>query len=275
MKVSIFGLGYAGCATAVGLAHRGHDVVGVDVNERKVRMINRGESPILESELDAMIRFSTRCGKLRGCSDPARAVCDTDVSLISVESPTKRNGQFDYGYLLNAIWGIGEGLKEKSAYHVVGLRSAVPPGTTESLVVPELEKTSGKSAGKEFAVCVNPEFLRPGSPRDDIVNPAFVIVGSRAGEGLEILQELYQGVGKIVNTQIRTAEMLKYACDALNPRKVASADEIDRISDDLGADARALLHLFGHDANLDLSPVHDRPDPASLGDDRVRWRRGN
>src|SRR5215471_13133640 len=166
MRVSIFGLGYVGCATAAGLAGNGHEVLGVDISERKVRLLNRGESPIVEGDFNALIRACARRGNLSGCADAIAAVAASDLSLITVGSPKKRNGEFDYGSLLNAVWQIGEALKEKRGFHVIGLRSAGPPGTTESLVIPELEKISSKAAGSDFAVCVNPEFLRTGSARE-------------------------------------------------------------------------------------------------------------
>ena len=216
MRVSLFGLGYVGCATAAGLAGSGHEVLGVDIRERKVRMLNRGESPIIEKDFDALIRACARRGNLRGCADGIAAVSGSDLSLITVGSPKKRNGEFDYGSLLSAVWHIGEALKEKRGFHVIGLRSAVPPGTTESLVIPELEKISGKAAESDFAVCVNPEFLRSGSVWENPTRPSFAVVGSRGRRGREIWQQIYRGADKILHTEIKAAEMLKWTYDAVS-----------------------------------------------------------
>ena len=229
MRVSIFGLGYVGCATAAGLAGNGHEVLGVDISDRKVRMLNRAESPIVEKDFNALIRACVRRGNLRGCADGIAAVADSDLSLITVGSPKKRNGEFDYGSLLNAVWLIGEALKGKRGYHVIGLRSAVPPGTTESLAIPELEKISGKAAGSDFAVCVNPEFLRSGSASEDPTRPSFVVVGTRGRQGREIWQQIYREAAEILHTEIRTAEKLKWTCDALISLKADVAGEAGKI----------------------------------------------
>jgi GDP-mannose 6-dehydrogenase len=263
MRVSVFGLGYVGCATAASLAGSGHEVLGVDISERKVRMINRGESPIVERDFDALIRSGARRGRLAGCADGLKAVAESDLSLITVGSPTKRNGEFDYGFLLNAIWQIGEALKKKSTFHVIGLRSAVPPGTTESLVIPELEKISGKPAGSDFAVCVNPEFLRSGSAWEDPARPPFVVVGSRAGQGQEVWQQIYHGAERILHTEIKTAEMLKCTCDALSLLKANFAGEMSKIPHDRSGAARKLIDLLYSQANLDRSRVDLTPHPAA------------
>ena len=263
MRASIFGLGYIGCATAVALAGRGHDVIGVDVDGRKVRMISRGEAPILEGNLDALIRIYARCGKLQGCSDAAKAVHETDVCLIAVESPAKPNGAFDYSCLLNAVWQVADGLKEKNAHSIVALRSAVPPGTTESLVIPELEKISGKSARKDFTVCVNPEFFQRASHSDEVSHQSVVIVGSHGAKAPKLLQELYQGLGKICCMQIKTAEMLKYTWDA-KLQQTTLANEMNRILSDAGVDVRALSGLF----ESQLPPFSAESNAAAVGSDR-------
>src|SRR5258706_3982138 len=171
MKVSVFGLGYVGSVSAAALAADGHTVVGVDVNEDKVASVNGGRSPIVEPGLDGLIGQEVAKGRLRATCDPSAAVAATEISLICVGTPSRRNGSLDLTYLERACGEIGQALRNKPDYHVVVVRSTVLPGTTHERVIPALERASGKTYGDGFGVSVNPEFLREGSALVDFHKP--------------------------------------------------------------------------------------------------------
>src|SRR5580704_12992689 len=162
-SVSIFGLGYVGAVTAACLAHKGHNILGVDVNASKVESLEKGKSPILEPKMEEMTAESAKACRLHATSDSKRAIAETEISFISVGTPSQRNGKLDLGGIEHVCKEIGEALKKKDAHHTVVLRSTILPGTTESVAMPILEKASGKKVGKDFAVCFVPEFLREGT----------------------------------------------------------------------------------------------------------------
>jgi len=259
MKISVFGMGYVGCVTAAALSRRGHDVVGVDINLRKVRAINRGDAPVMEKGLSEIVADRVRDRKLSATTNGAEAVEITDLSLVCVSTPARKNGSFDYSHLLSAIWELGEGIKRKNGNHVVALRSTALPGTTESMVIPELEKSSGKRAGKDFSVHSNPEFLREGSALYDFDNPPFVVIGSAGGNGGQILEKLYEGTGPVVHTSIKTAETLKYICNTFHALKITFANEVGNICQALGVDSHEVMDLVCRDTKLNISPVYLKP----------------
>src|SRR5207249_7950613 len=147
MNVSVFGLGYVGSVSAASFAADGHTVVGVDVNPEKVASLNEGRSPIVEKGLDELIRDNAANGRLRATTSTAEAVAETDISLICVGTPSRKNGSLDLTYLERVAGQIGEALSAKDDYHVVVVRSTVLPGTTHDVVIPALERTSGKKYG--------------------------------------------------------------------------------------------------------------------------------
>src|SRR5256885_7178569 len=163
MKISIFGLGYSGSVTGAAFASDGHDVIGVDANPDKVALVNAGRSPVIEPGLDELLGNAVANGKLRATTDAKEAVHASELSLICVGTPSQRNGSLNLEYLERVTQQIGEALADVDHYHVVVVRSTVLPGTTHSLVIPTLEKASGKTYGTGFGVSVNPEFLREGT----------------------------------------------------------------------------------------------------------------
>src|SRR4029078_10858037 len=171
MKVSVFGLGYVGSVSAASFAADGHTVVGVDVNPDKVASLNEGRSPIVEKGLDELLQTAAARGSLRATTSTEEAVQATDLSLLCVGTPSRKNGSLDLSYLERVCEQIGTALQSKSDYHVVVVRSTVLPGTTHQIVIPTLERTSGKKYGTGFGVTVNPEFLREGTAIHDFPNP--------------------------------------------------------------------------------------------------------
>jgi len=177
MKISVFGLGYVGTISAACLAQMGHEVIGVDVNPNKIGMIAQGQSPVMEAEIGEIIAEQMKQQRLTATADGAWAFARTDLSLICVGTPGKENGSIDLTYVQRIFEEIGDYLSSKSSFHWIVLRSTVLPGTTEQSLIPILEKKSGKSAGKDFGVCFNPEFLREGSSVWDFFNPPKTVIG--------------------------------------------------------------------------------------------------
>ena len=206
MKVSVFGLGYVGSVSAASFAADGHEVVGVDVNADKVAAVNEGRSPIVEPGLDEQLAGAVAAGRLRATTDTAEAVRSTEVSLLCVGTPSRKNGSLDLSYLERVATQIGETLATKDAYHVVVVRSTVLPGTTHDVVIPALERSSGKKYGEGFGVSVNPEFLREGTALKDFRKPPLTLVGHNHAADASGTIALYQAIDSpLITTTIRVA----------------------------------------------------------------------
>ena len=260
MKVSVFGLGYVGSVSAASFAADGHTVVGVDVNPDKVNSLNEGRSPIVEKGLDDLIRDNAANGRLRATTDTREAVGATDLSLICVGTPSRRNGSLDLTYLERVAEHIGDALRGKDSYHVVVVRSTVLPGTTHEVVIPALERTSGKKYGTGFGVAVNPEFLREGTAINDFRNPPLTLVGHNYTSDAEPTQALYGSVhAPVVTTTIRTAEMIKYASNTWHALKVTFANEVGNLCKRLQIDSHEVMDIFCRDEKLNLSSYYLKP----------------
>ncbi|HVD93006.1 MAG TPA: UDP-glucose/GDP-mannose dehydrogenase family protein [Vicinamibacterales bacterium] len=260
MNVSVFGLGYVGSVSAASFAADGHTVVGVDVNADKVASLNEGRSPIVEKGLDDLIRDNTANGRLRATTSTADAVRDTELSLICVGTPSRKNGSLDLTYLERVAEQIGEALRNKDDYHVVVVRSTVLPGTTHDVVIPALERTSGKKYGTGFGVTVNPEFLREGTAIHDFRNPPLTLVGHNYRSDAEPTRALYAKVdAPMQTTTIRTAEMMKYASNTWHALKVTFANEIGNVCKRLKIDSHEVMDIFCKDEKLNLSSYYMKP----------------
>ena len=260
MNVSVFGLGYVGSVSAASFAADGHTVVGVDVNPDKVNSLNEGRSPIVEKGLDEIIRDNAANGRLRATTSTHDAVASTDLSLICVGTPSRRNGSLDLTYLERVAEQIGEALRDKESYHVVVVRSTVLPGTTHEVVIPALERTSGKKYGSGFGVAVNPEFLREGTAIDDFRHPPLTLVGHNYKSDAEPTQALYANVdAPVVATTIRTAEMIKYASNTWHALKVTFANEVGNLCKRLKIDSHEVMDIFCRDEKLNLSSYYMKP----------------
>ncbi len=259
--ISVFGLGYVGSVTAACLASKGNRVVGVDVNPAKVQTVESGHSPIVVEEgLDGLIAENRRLLRLQATTDTAAAIEQTDVSIVCVGTPSLRNGKLDLSGIENVCKEVGHALARKRGFHTVVLRSTVLPGTTETLAIPALEATSRKRFGADFAVCVNPEFMREGSAVADFFEPAMTVFGAAQPQHLAPLRELYAWVkNQTFETTLRTAEMVKYACNAFHAVKVGFANEIGTLCKQLGADAEAMTQIFTSDRRLNISSAYLSP----------------
>ncbi|MDG5467425.1 nucleotide sugar dehydrogenase [Deltaproteobacteria bacterium IMCC39524] len=260
MRVSIFGLGYVGVVSAGCLSSDGHYVVGVDNQKTKIDMIESGHSPIIEPGLADLIKRGKSSGNLKATEDVQKAISETDISLICVGTPCKKNGSLNIGFVGRVCEEIGSSLSTKSKYHVVVLRSTVLPGTMKELVIPTLEKYSGKKAGEDFGVCNNPEFLREGTAVHDYNHPPKTVIGQNDSKSGKCLAQLYKGIdAPLFMTDMQTAEMVKYADNSWHALKVAFANEIGAISKANGIDSHVLMDIFCSDMKLNISTAYLKP----------------
>jgi len=260
MRVSIFGLGYVGCVSAASLAAEGHEIVGVDVNPEKVGAINEGRSPIVEPGLEELLKRGVAQKRLRATTDTSEAVYATDLSLICVGTPSRKNGSLDLTYLTRVCEQIGDVLKDKPGYHVVVVRSTVLPGTTHSQVIPALESRSGKKYGEGFGVAVNPEFLREGTALKDFRHPPLTLVGHNHAADAAPTKALYTDIdAPLFSTSIRVAEMIKYTSNAWHAVKVVFANEIGNICKRVGVDSHDVMDIFCNDEKLNISAYYLKP----------------
>jgi GDP-mannose 6-dehydrogenase len=259
-SISVFGLGYVGTVTAACLAHKGHNVIGVDLSLAKVEAMKAGRSPVVEPRVGDLISDSHHSDRLHATSDSEFAVLNSEISFLCVGTPSLRNGKLDLGHIEPVCHDIGQVLKKKSGFHLVVLRSTVLPGTAETLVVPALEKSSGKKLGDGFGVCVNPEFMREGTAVADFLEPAMTVIGAGESKHSAVLREIYKWApGRIFETSFRSAEMVKYVCNAWHAVKVSFANEIGTLAKELGVDAEAVIEIFTADTKLNISPTYLKP----------------
>jgi GDP-mannose 6-dehydrogenase len=260
MRISIFGLGYVGAVCAGCLSARGHDVVGVDVSKAKIDLINNGKSPIVEPGLGELLQQGIQKGNLRGTTDFAEAIRATDLSMICVGTPSKKNGDLELDYIESVCREIGLVLRDKATRHTVVVRSTVLPGTVKNVVIPILEDCSGKKAGVDFGVAVNPEFLRESTAIKDYDHPPMTVIGQLDDASGDVLQALYEELdAPIIRKDIEVAEMIKYTCNVWHATKVTFANEIGNIAKAVGVDGREVMDVVCQDKSLNLSQYYMRP----------------
>jgi GDP-mannose 6-dehydrogenase len=259
-SISIFGLGYVGSVMAACLAHEGNRVIGVDVNQAKIEMLNSGHSPIIEARMDELVSKAHESCRLHAMTDVSAAVNQTEISFVCVGTPSQRNGKLDLSHIENVSQEIGEALARKGAYHCVVIRSTVLPGTTEAVVIPSVEAASGKRMGKDFAVIYNPEFMREGTAVADFFDPPYTVLGSADPEQAVSIRDLYRSIsGKIFDVPIRVAEMVKYASNAFHAVKVSFANELGTLAKRLGVDVQVMSDIFTSDTRLNISRAYLGP----------------
>jgi GDP-mannose 6-dehydrogenase len=257
MKISVFGLGYVGAVSAGCFAKEGHEVIGVDVSQTKVDIINAGNSPIVEVGIGDYIKEMVAAGRLRATTDVNEGIANSDLSLICVGTPSNDNGSLKLDYVQRVSEQIGAAIAKKNTHHVVVIRSTMLPGTIENLVRPTLEAFSGKQAGRDFDVCINPEFLREGTSIKDFYAPPFTLIGADSEESGEILKQIYANIdAPIYVTSVKAAEMVKYTCNCFHGLKVSFANEVGNICKELGIDSHEVMDVFCKDTKLNLSPYY-------------------
>lgn len=234
MKIAVIGTGYVGLVSGVCLASKGHTVICVDRDLGKVEQINRGEPPIYEDGLEELLKANIGL-RVRATTDLRAAVLESDLALIAVGTPFDGSA-IDISYIRGASREIGAALADRDGYYVVVVKSTVVPGTTEQTVLPELERASGKTAGQDFGVGMNPEFLREGVAIRDFMEPDRIVLGGIDARTHERMGELYaafEGVDKLF-TSPKTAEMIKYAANSMLATLISFSNEIGNLCASLG-----------------------------------------
>ena len=264
MNISIFGLGYVGCVGAACLAKLGHRVVGVDVNENKVRLINEGKPTIIEEGIAELCAEAHAKGLMSATMDVREAVHQTDVSFVVVGTPSSKEGHLNLNYIYKVAEQIGAALSDKPANkdglrHIVAIRSTVLPGTNEK-VGEIIAQASGLVRGKDFTIVSNPEFLREGTSVKDYFNPPLTLVGTDMPEAEAVFREIYKGIdAEFICTDIRVAEMMKYVNNTYHALKIVFGNEVGNICKELNIDSHKVMEIFCKDKQLNISPYYFKP----------------
>lgn len=260
MKLSVWGLGYVGTVSAACLAQEGHEVIGVDSEPRKVDLISAGKSPIIEKDVGRIIERQVAAGRLSATTDANAAAQQSDLFLVCVGTPSRANGDIELKYVRRVCEQIGAALRNHQGAPVVVIRSTMLPGTMREVVIPTLEACSGRRAGAEFGVCVNPEFLREGTAVHDFANPPKTVIGELNRASGDLLASLYARIAApLIRTDIETAEMVKYADNAWHALKVGFANEIGNLCKGLEVDSHHVMDIFCQDSKLNISPYYLKP----------------
>ncbi|MBA5775938.1 nucleotide sugar dehydrogenase [Stappia sp. F7233] len=258
MRISVFGLGYVGVVTAACLSRDGHSVIGVDNQQVKVDIVNAGKSPVVEDHVGELIERGVASGHLRATIDAAEAIRASDMSLICVGTPSRRNGSLDTDAVLRVCEEIGKAIAAKRAPHTVVVRSTVLPGTMRGLVIPTLREHSGNAPG--LAIGNNPEFLREASAVHDYDNPPKIVVGAETPEAGERISSIYRHIeAPSFVTSVEVAELVKYADNAWHAVKVAFGNEIGNIAKAVGVDSHEVMSIFCKDEKLNISARYLMP----------------
>lgn len=255
-SISIVGTGYVGLCTAVGFATRNRKVIASTHDEKKALSINMGTPPFFEPNLEKLLRKAVFTGYLECVVGREKAVLDTDVTFIAVGTPSKPDGSINLNYIRKAAQEIGDSLAKKERYHLVVVKSTVIPGTTQNVVKPILQKHSGKKCGRDFGLCMNPEFLREGSAVEDTLHPDKIVIGEHDETSGDILQSLYEDFYKVdvppvLRTNLTTAELVKYANNAFLATKISFINEIANICQQIsGTDITEIAEAIGLDHRI-------------------------
>lgn len=261
MKLSVFGLGYVGCVSLGCFARSGHSVIGVDVEKHKIDLINNGKPTIIEEGICELIKDGKRRELISATHDYIKAVCDSDISIICVGTPSSKNGHLDLNYIIKVSEEIAEGIKAKRTFHLVVIRSTVTPGTNRK-IGSLIEKLSHKMLNTDFAVVSNPEFLREGNAVSDFYNPAVTVLGLENEKALNMMQELYKDVkAPIEVTDIEAAEIIKYINNSFHALKITFSNEVGNICKKLGINSYRVMELFCRDTKLNISDAYLKPGP--------------
>ena len=259
MNISIFGLGYVGCVSLGCLAQNGHKVIGVDVNQNKVNLINSGKPTIIEAEIDHIIAKQHAAGMISATTNAEEATLASEISIIAVGTPSTEKGHLNLQYIFNVAERIGKALAYKREFHIVAVRSTVMPGTCDK-IAGILQKFSGKQRNESFAVVDNPEFLREGTAVKDYYNPPLTLIGSDNREAAAKVATLYEQLpAEIIITDLKVAEIMKYVNNTYHALKISFANEVGNICSELGVDSHEVMSVFCKDRQLNISPYYFKP----------------
>jgi GDP-mannose 6-dehydrogenase len=259
MKIAVFGLGYVGCVGIGCLAQNGHQLIGVDINDEKIDLVNKGIPTIIEKDIDSIMKQQWCAGKISATKDYRHAVLETDVAFICVGTPSLSTGQLNLDYVYETARQIGESLRQKEAFYVVAIRSTVLPGTNQK-IGEIISKASGKARNQGFAVVSNPEFLREGTAVEDYYNPPVTVIGTDNDKAFELMVDIYEKVNDSVKrVEINVAEIIKYVNNSYHALKIVFANEVGNICKKIGIDSYEVMRLFCMDKQLNISPYYFKP----------------
>lgn len=262
MKICVLGLGYVGAVTAACFADEGHEVVGVDPVALKVDQINSGCAPIVEAEIDELLKRNVAAGRLSATSDVPQALLHADTAIVCVGTPSNHSGELNMQYVEAVCREIGEAIRLRDKPLRVVLRSTMLPGSIREVVLPTLESASGQPAGESYQVLFHPEFLREGTSVRDFYDPPKIVVGEcNAGDGARFLTDLYidKFIAPRIICSIEEAEMVKYCDNLFHAVKVTFANEIGQYCYSHGVDSQRVMEIFVQDTKLNISPYYMKP----------------
>ena len=259
MNISVFGLGYVGCVSMGCLSKLNHRVIGVDISNHKVDLINQGKATIIENGIEELIKEGVNNGNLSATTDSALAVQDSDFSFICVGTPVSNTGEMNLSFVYSVAEEIGKALKTKDSYHIIAVRSTVPPGTCKK-VSEIIEEQTGKSVGVHFGVISNPEFLREGVAVKDYFEPPVTVIGSNNKKDSDIAKNIYVTIeAPIVEVDVSVAEIIKFVNNTWHAVKITFANEVGNICKKLGVDSHSVMELFAMDSKLNLGKAYTKP----------------
>ncbi len=254
MEIAVFGLGYVGCVSAACLANLGHQVTGVDRDQSKVDSVRKGASPFYEPGLDELVSANVAAGRLNATTSAAEALKTAEIALVCVGTPSAKNGNLNLEQLQRVVHDIAGCVTNRSSPLIVAIRSTVFPGTCEEVVLPAFRQHPN------ISVVANPEFLREGAAVRDFMEPGLLVVGGSDPAATRRVADLYAGIDiqpQLVS--LRTAEMIKYACNAFHAVKIDFANEIGALSERLGVDAQEVMATLASDMKLNASAAYLKP----------------
>ena len=251
LRIAVLGMGYVGLTTGVVFARHGHEAICTTTTPSKAEDLNEGVPPFFEPDLEELVKEVVGSGKLRGSTDNVGAVKDSDVTFVCVGTPPLPDGSADLSAVEAVSRDIGLALRDVDSYHVVVAKSTIPPGTTEELILPNVEKFSGKRVGDDFGLCMNPEFLRQGSAVHDSFNPDRIVIGEYDGRSGDVLEGLYSVYDcPKIRCDVRAAELIKYAANSLLATKISFANEFSRICERFNIDVYEVMRGVGLDFRI-------------------------
>jgi GDP-mannose 6-dehydrogenase len=261
VKVAIFGLGYVGCTAAGCISSQGHEVVGIDVSGDKVQIINEGRSPVHEPGLAELIAEASADGRLRATKDIGSELDECDIAIVCVGTPSGVDGAHNMSYIAQVTRSIASALKPDRAVPLtVAYRSTMRPGSIDNIILPIFRSRFGEATSRVVELVYNPEFLREATAIDDYFHPPKIVIGTMDGQASTNMEKLHEGIGApVFHVGIREAEITKFVDNTWHAVKVAFANEIGRVCQNLEISARQVHEIFKADTKLNLSAYYTRP----------------
>lgn len=261
MKIAILGLGYVGCTAAGCIASQGHHVLGIDVSAAKVELLNAGKSPVYEPGLDDLIAKARTDGQLEATTEIGDKLDDCDIAIVCVGTPSGVDGAHNMSYIVQVTRAIAASIKpDRTKPLTVVYRSTMRPGTTEQMILPIFRSLLGEASDRLIELVYNPEFLREATAIDDYFNPPKIVLGTIDGVPSEKMVALHDGIeAPIFHVGIREAEITKFVDNTWHAVKVAFANEVGRVCQNIGISARQVHQIFVSDTKLNISPYYTRP----------------